>query len=258
MSALSSEKLAREAFAGAVSRARANSSFLANLLDREADFAASALNRRVLFDPDVPVAKSLRLARRQLALQVAIGDLAGLFDLSEVTKALTAFADDVLDRAIRAAMLERTPEAKPAGFAAIALGKQGSGELNYSSDIDPIFLFDPQILPRRANEEAVDAAVRIGRRVIELLQARDADGSVAMAFQQHAAGAHACLLALPSSKWELSAGCPGANPAALQSGRVADRNWQLLDWQPHGAMAGTLQLHWSDGSKSRLYLELLP
>ena len=89
-------------------------------------------------------------------------------------------------------------------------------------------------------------------------QTHDAERSVAMAFQQHAFGAHACLLALPSSEWELPAGCPGANPAVLQSGRVANRNWQLLDWQPHGAMAGTLQLHWSDGSKSRLYLELLP
>jgi len=87
---------------------------------------------------------------------------------------------------------------------------------------------------------------------------RDAEHSVAMAFQQHAAGAHACLLALPSSEWALPTGCPGANPAVLQSGRVADRDWQLLDWQPHGAMAGTLQLHWSDGSQSRLDLELLP
>ena len=89
-------------------------------------------------------------------------------------------------------------------------------------------------------------------------QTRDAERSVAMAFQQHAAGAHACLLAFPSSEWALSTGCPGANPAVLQSGRVADRDWQLLDWQPHGAMAGTLQLHWSDGSESRLDLELLP
>ena len=87
---------------------------------------------------------------------------------------------------------------------------------------------------------------------------RDAERSVAMAFQQHAAGAHACLLALPSSEWKGSAGCPGANPAALQSGRVADRDWQLLDWQPHGVMAGTLQLRWSDGRQSRLDLELLP
>ena len=86
----------------------------------------------------------------------------------------------------------------------------------------------------------------------------DAERSVAMAFQQHAAGAHACLLALPSQDWNRSEVCPGANPDALQSGRVADRDWQLLDWQPHGAMSGTLQLHWSDGRQSRLDLELLP
>ena len=89
-------------------------------------------------------------------------------------------------------------------------------------------------------------------------QILDAERSVAMAFQQHAAGAYACLLALPSSEWQLSAGCPGVNPALLQYGRVADRDWQLLDWQPQGKRAGTLQLRWSDGRQSRLDLELLP
>ena len=89
-------------------------------------------------------------------------------------------------------------------------------------------------------------------------QTRDAERSVAMAFQQHAVGAHACLLALPFSEWELSAGCPGVNPALLQSGHVADRDWQLLRWQPHGVMAGMLQLRWSDGRQSSLELELLP
>ena len=89
-------------------------------------------------------------------------------------------------------------------------------------------------------------------------QTRDAERSVAMAFQQHAVGAHAFLLALPASEWDGSEHCPGVNPALLQAGRVADRDWQLLDWQPHGAMSGTLQLHWSDGSKSRLDLDLLP
>ena len=79
-----------------------------------------------------------------------------------------------------------------------------------------------------------------------------------MAFQQRAAGTHACLLALPSSEWEGSEHCPGVNPALLRSGRVADRDWQLLDWQPHGARAGLLQLRWSDGRQSRLDLELLP
>ena len=94
--------------------------------------------------------------------------------------------------------------------------------------------------------------------VVMTFHSLDVGGSVAMAFQQHAAGTHACLLALPSSEWNRSERCPGVNPGLLQSGRVADRDWQLLDWQPHGAMAGTLQLHWSDGSKSRLDLELLP
>ena len=89
-------------------------------------------------------------------------------------------------------------------------------------------------------------------------QARDAERSVTMAFQQLAAGAHACLLALPSLEWEGSESCPGLNPALLQSGRGADRDWQLLDWQPQGARAGTLQLRWSDGRQSRLHLELQP
>ena len=89
-------------------------------------------------------------------------------------------------------------------------------------------------------------------------QTRDAERSVAMAFQQHAVGAHACLLAMPSSEWDGSERCPGVNPAPLQSGRVGERDWQLLDWQPHGAMDGRLHLRWSDGRQSRMDLELLP
>ena len=101
-------------------------------------------------------------------------------------------------------------------------------------------------------------ARRRSSQALATAQTRDAEQSVVMAFQQHAVGAHACLLALPSSEWEGAERCPGVNPAALQSGRVADRHWQLLDWQPQGARGGTLQLLWSDGSKSRLDLELLP
>mgnify|MGYP000234670063 CR=1 FL=1 len=42
----------------------------------------------------------------------------------------------------------------------LALGKQGANELNYSSDIDPILLFDPDRLPRRAKDEPGEAAQR--------------------------------------------------------------------------------------------------
>ena len=95
------------------------------------------------------------------------------------------------------------------------------------------------------------------RQALAIAQTRDAERSVAMAFQQHAVGDHAYLLALPSSEWEGSEPCLGVNPALLQSGRVDDRDWQLLAWQPQGPRAGTLRLHWSDGRQSQLDLELL-
>lgn len=155
-----------------VARAVENAPFLAGLRHTDAA-AASALE-----EPELPLSRRLRLERRRLALGVALGDLAGALDLTGVTRTLTAFADAALDRAIAAAIAERTPGAVPIGFAAIALGKQGSHELNYSSDIDPILLFDPETLPTRPREEPADAAVRIARRVLELLQARDTDGYV--------------------------------------------------------------------------------
>lgn len=171
--------------ADAARRARLCSPFLTLLLDREPDMAAAfdagGLPALPAIDDaglDGPPAQRLRLARRRLALRVAIGDLAGCDDLTAVTHALSDFADHALDTAIRTAIAERTPEAAPRGFVAIALGKQGSRELNYSSDIDPILLFDPATLPCRPREAPEEAAVRIARRVVELLQTRDGDGYV--------------------------------------------------------------------------------
>ena len=155
------------------------------LLEREAAMAAEfdagrlpPLSDGAVDDAATSTMRSLRLERRRLALRVAIGDLAGREDLTAVTLALSDFADRALDIAIRAAIVERTPDAEPRGFTAIALGKQGSRELNYSSDIDPILLFDPATLPCRPREVPEEAAVRIARRVVEILQARDGDGYV--------------------------------------------------------------------------------
>ena len=58
------------------------------------------------------------------------------------------------------------------------MANRGSGELNYSSDIDPILLFDPATLPHRSREEPVEAAVRIARRVVQLLQEPGPEGMV--------------------------------------------------------------------------------
>jgi [glutamine synthetase] adenylyltransferase / [glutamine synthetase]-adenylyl-L-tyrosine phosphorylase len=134
--------------------------------------------RLPIVNPDLPLRQALRRAKAQQALSLAIADLAGLLSLEDVVEALSGFADAALDAAITEAINHYSPGEAPRGFAALALGKLGSGELNYSSDIDPILLFDPLTLPRRARDDPVEAAVRIGRRVVETLQARDGDGYV--------------------------------------------------------------------------------
>ena len=111
-------------------------------------------------------------------LAVALADLSGIWPLEPVVAALSDFADYALDAAITEAIHGHAPGSEARGFVAIALGKHGSRELNFSSDIDPIFLYDPDVLPRRRREEPAEAAVRIARRVIDLLQTRDGDGFV--------------------------------------------------------------------------------
>jgi glutamate-ammonia-ligase adenylyltransferase len=125
------------------------------------------------------IGAELRRWRTALALAVALGDLAGELDLEGVTGALSDFADLAIDGALRAAIAERVPGADARGFAILALGKLGSRELNYSSDVDLILLFDPHVLPHRQREEPGEAAVRIARRLVELLQQRTEDGYVA-------------------------------------------------------------------------------
>lgn len=171
----------------ALARARAHSPFLSRMLDRfpeltgmlEAGKGAEALEQAKALGIDEPdVAVALRRERSALALVLGVGDLAGAFPLSQVMQELTALADRALDRAIAAAIARRVPDAEPEGFIALALGKHGAGELNYSSDIDPILLFDPERLPRRARDEPGEAAQRYARDVVRLLSDVTEDGYV--------------------------------------------------------------------------------
>lgn len=125
------------------------------------------------------VESELRRRRVGVALAAALGDLSGELGLEQVTAILSGFADQAIDRAVEAAIAERFPGEPPRGFVVIALGKLGSGELNFSSDVDLLLLFDPETLPRRNREEPGESAVRIGRRFVELLQKRTEDGYVA-------------------------------------------------------------------------------
>ncbi|MXO65798.1 bifunctional [glutamate--ammonia ligase]-adenylyl-L-tyrosine phosphorylase/[glutamate--ammonia-ligase] adenylyltransferase [Altericroceibacterium endophyticum] len=171
----------------ALKRARSHAPFLSRGLDRLPQLAEllAAGNGDAALDfahhagegiEDVGAA--LRREKLALSVSLAIGDLAGAFPLAQVMEQLSAFADRALDRAITAGITHRVPDAEPAGFSAIALGKHGARELNYSSDIDPILLYDPDTLPRRERDEPGEAAQRVARRLMELLTRQTGDGYV--------------------------------------------------------------------------------
>lgn len=169
-----------------IDRAREHSLFLREamlsrreIVDRFLDLgAAAAAGLALQAAADLPIERRLRIRRHGLALAVALGDLAAELPLERVTTLLSDFADEAIDQAITAAIAERVPDSDARGFAVIAMGKLGSHELNYSSDVDLLLLFDPSTLPRRAREDAGESAVRIGRRLIELVQKRTEDGYV--------------------------------------------------------------------------------
>lgn len=171
--------------------ARTHAPFLARALDRLPDLAAllaqgqieEALDRaRAAGDGEADTGVALRRERLALALALAIGDLAGALPLLRVVGELSDFADRALDAGIAAAIRRRVPDAdgdaRDWGFSAIALGKHGARELNYSSDIDPILLYDPDVLPRRARDEPGEAAQRVARTLVELLSSVTAEGYV--------------------------------------------------------------------------------
>jgi glutamate-ammonia-ligase adenylyltransferase len=132
---------------------------------------------------------NLRLARQRLMLWVAFRDLNGRADLQEVTHALSHFAELAVSSSIayiREDLKKRfglpwsnsTQSEMP--LMVVGMGKLGGFELNLSSDIDLIFLYEhegettggPKSL---SNQEWF---TRMGKRLIKLLAEHDANGFV--------------------------------------------------------------------------------
>ena len=129
----------------------------------------------------------LREWRRREMLRIAWRDIAGRADVMETLHAVSDFADAGIRAAAKSAQLHlRTVFGTPRGANAeavqlivLGMGKLGGRELNFSSDIDLVFLFSeagetdgPRVVE---NEEYFN---RLGRELIRLLDVRDADGFV--------------------------------------------------------------------------------
>jgi glutamate-ammonia-ligase adenylyltransferase len=138
---------------------------------------------------DAEAMRLLRVMKAEAALLIALADIGGVWDVMRVTAALTEVADTAVATALRHALREAARGGKlvlqnPAdpesgcGLFAIAMGKMGAFELNYSSDIDLMFFFEPQAAVLAPGIEAGPLFVRLTRHLIRLLQHRTEQGYV--------------------------------------------------------------------------------
>src|SRR5207344_444631 len=137
-------------------------------------------------------AEAMRLLRRmksEAALLIPLADIGGVWGVMRTTRALTDLADTAVDAAARFVLAEAAragrliPKNKSqpqsgSGFIVLAMGKMGAYELNYSSDIDLIVLYDPAAPALPKDAEPSTLFVRLTQRMVKLLQERTGDGYV--------------------------------------------------------------------------------
>lgn len=165
------------------------SPYLRGLMQREADWLRGAVEApQAALDAALAEAGAvgieglplaLREAKRRVAVLAALCDLGGVWGLEEVTGALTRLADRAVHLALTGLVAEeirrgKLPGAVPedaataGGMVALAMGKMGAGELNYSSDIDLICLFDETRYPGQ-EQEARASFIKVTRRMTAIL-----------------------------------------------------------------------------------------
>ena len=176
----------------------AGSPYLRDLMLRNPDFVLEILNQspEVLLESitafprvetQAEIMALLRRAKAKASLLVALADLGGIWTVDEVTRRLTRFADAALkvtinwllkdaENAGKFAARDPSDPSHQSGYVALAMGKHGAHELNYSSDIDLIILYDPETAPLAAGTEPATFFVRLTKRLVNILQDITEDG----------------------------------------------------------------------------------
>ncbi|MCY3735803.1 MAG: bifunctional [glutamine synthetase] adenylyltransferase/[glutamine synthetase]-adenylyl-L-tyrosine phosphorylase [Gemmatimonadaceae bacterium] len=178
-----------------------NSPYLGRLLLRDLEFTQSlveeapeAVTRRLLddlaaADPAMDRDRLMAFLRRQrsrVAVVAAVYDCFGLRGVMACAELLSDMADHAVRLAVAHLLLGRArrgdlePPAEEGrwGYFVLAMGKHGSRELNYSSDIDLIVLYDPSRVRYTGRKSPGDCFARVTRDLTGILQSRTGDGYV--------------------------------------------------------------------------------
>ncbi|AQR71797.1 bifunctional glutamine synthetase adenylyltransferase/deadenyltransferase [Janthinobacterium sp. LM6] len=154
------------------------------------DFAATLAEQANAATPPLPPERAMRRLRNLLVCGLIARDLGGQADLNEVVTAMTGFADFAIRTHVDAIMAEMValhgmPVGEESGeeqaLMVLAMGKQGGGELNVSSDIDLIFVYpedgDTQATqPGQRSLSNHEFFIRMGKKLIAALAEITQDG----------------------------------------------------------------------------------
>ena len=185
----------------------------------------------------------LRMLKKDVHLLTALCDLGGVWTLEQVTGSLSAFADAAVQAALAVAVREETarcrleapadPGAGPApGLFVLAMGKHGAAELNYSSDIDISFFFEPDAMPVAGGADAQDVAIRLAQAASRLLQERTRDGYVFRVDLRLRPDPSATPPAVPAA-------------AAFEYYQAVGQNWERAAFIKARPCAGDLERGWA-------------
>jgi len=172
----------------------AEPAFLHRIAEADPDDAfakiLAALDAPALWTVERPaLMTTLRRLRRQAALLIATADIANLWPLERVTRGLSDFAGRALEVTVRhllagaatAGEIERADPDDPAqesGFIVLGMGKLGAFELNYSSDIDLILLYDAERVRYRGRRTEQHFFNRLAQDLVRIISERTEDGYV--------------------------------------------------------------------------------
>jgi len=117
---------------------------------------------------------AIRRFHRRSLLKIGVKDLLGLHSIEETTRSLSRLADAVTDGILEIQFDDKfgkpNQQSGQIGFAVIALGKLGGCELNFSSDIDLIYVCDD------ADDTTIDRYVKLARSLTSSLSEVTAEG----------------------------------------------------------------------------------
>lgn len=118
----------------------------------------------VTADPHDPeeLVGALRRAKQRLLVDVALADLAGEVEIEGASRLLSTVADVTLSATAQLAAGAYPGDVR--GLSIIALGKLGGRELGYGSDLDVIFLFEPDLAP--PNVDPAEHFARLAQRIV--------------------------------------------------------------------------------------------